>query len=249
MGFQPVANQESRKRIPMNNPHISKTAFVLVFVGLCLSGRCHAVTASAADADNDSGLSGRQILKMGFDKFMNFYVAHHLHGKPDFAACYIYRSYKEPDNKRRLALLTTQHQKQIKQLCHTLQDWENTALQLRCYESMGGTASIYISVSSSAETEQFLGQVIDCYEKPQQYKVEYVAHSHHTMRGGYLLLSRCKLALAKGYIMEAKEFRHDLPLLRRQTATLAKALSLQPSTVQRIAAKYLMDCAEQISPV
>lgn len=232
----------------MNNPYIRKTAFILVLVSLCLSGRCYAVTASAADADNDSGLSGRQILKMGLYKFMDFYIAHHPRGKPGYVACRIYQSYKEPDNKRRLVCLPTTRRKQAEQLYQTLQNWEKTALQLRYDDCIGGTAWIYICVSSSTEMEQFLGQVIDCYEKPQQHKAGRAAHSYHAMRGGYLLLSRCERTLAEGRVMGSKDFRCNMPLFRRQTIVLAKVLRLQSSTIQRVAAKYLMDYAEEIQP-
>ena len=227
----------------MNQKKCGIVAAILILGIFCNVGSSFA----ASDADNDTGYSRRQILKMGLDRFTEIYCSQPQHRKhPQESAAGLYRRYKQPDNQRHIARLSEKHKRQVKPLYAALENWEDTAWMLRLYNSGGGTAWIADSIMSAGELEELLGQVIGCYEQSQHLPARHSLAPAQVTQGSSLLLKRCENLLAKDEVARTDDFRKTLTMFRQQTATLKEALLFQSPSVQRVVAKHLSKFAQTV---
>lgn len=124
---------------------------------------CHTAAhiSAASDFHNDSGYSGKQILRMGLERFLNVYTHGRRHWQEEEKAYPIYVHYKAEDNKRRIANLKHSRRRQMKRLYTEPGNWESEAVCLRYDYYSHGTALRGIAFRRPAQYEEFAGYLLD----------------------------------------------------------------------------------------
>ena len=208
----------------------------------------HARFQQKEKVTNDSGMSRRQILRMGLKSFVGAYQNHlgFHRWQIEEHAYILYARCKSYENERRLADLPRRRRNRARAIYIALGLWESHAFQLRYDEYPHGSAVRSIAFRRPAEFEEYMGQLIALYaSSPNSTGITISRQQQAETQMRQLLLFYQDMNRAPTEEREA-EFRRDLKYLQADTIALKKILHTVPLEAGTKLIEHLKEFAADI---
>jgi hypothetical protein len=133
--------------------------FVLATVTLLLSVGLRPATADDAADLKALGVTAKQALKMGSDKFYKRWCERKPTSNPRFAM-HLYSDLRRKDNAHRSSTLSSTQRKKLEEFRSALEEWEGGAHAIAYARSGGGTMHLDFAADREASREDLLGELI-----------------------------------------------------------------------------------------